>query len=359
MRVLSGVGITALALAFVAGCEKPLDLATLPEPDTVVRDTSYVELWPRFGGFTGPEDVMVGNDQLLYVADTKANRIVMLNRAGQVLSTRSMLHPRSLGQTSRLDLLVGGEVVSASGDTAGAIFRMHLVSTSPDSAHRLDVARIDTVWAELAHPARRFPGLAVFGDNNYLAARTGPDNSSFVDPDGRVLLFDSNDHFVTPIPGLATRTGSGITDIYYPTGLTSFPGVYDFILTQSSEGVAYGAIWMKYEQSTEFNGWLPKFDPENPVEENVDFIVPNRFLLPEGVTIDKVRRDVFIADAGLDSIVKFNSRGRFKSESFGFYRTAGTMKRPTGLAFFDKILYVLDETDGTIIRYRLSTDIPR
>jgi hypothetical protein len=35
------------------------------------------------------------------------------------------------------------------------------------------------------------------------------------------------------------------------------------------------------------------------------------------------------------------------------------MKRPTGLTFFDKILYVLDETDGTIIRYRLSADIPR
>jgi hypothetical protein len=35
------------------------------------------------------------------------------------------------------------------------------------------------------------------------------------------------------------------------------------------------------------------------------------------------------------------------------------MHRPSGLAFFEKILYVLDQDQGIILRYRLSTDVPR
>jgi hypothetical protein len=350
--------IVLLAGLFVA-CQKEFDLSTLPrQPDTLL-DTSYVELFPPFGGFAGAEDIAVGsNDGLLYVADTRAGRIVMMNRAGQIMSTRAMLHPRSIAQDLRLDLLVGGEIVAPDGDTAGAIFRVHLVSSNQDTAHHLEKSRIDTVWRELAKPGRRFPGLTAFYDNTYIAARSGPDNSSFIDPDGRVLLFDADDRFITPVPALTTGTGSGITNIYIPTGLAAFPGVKDFLLVQSSQGVAYGAIWLQYQVTSDFVGWLPKFDPANPDQRGVDFIRPNRFLLPQAVAVDNARRDVFIADATLDSVFKFNSRGTYKAESFGFYRSGGVMKRPTGLAYFATVLYVLDGETGQILRYRLSADVP-
>ncbi len=353
-------GILLVCLCgMLTACQRQLDLSTLPQQVEATLDTSYVELYPPFPGYAGAEDLRIGNDQLLYVADTRANRIVMLNRAGQFLSQRSILHPRSIAQDSRLDLLVGGELVASNGDTLGALFRLHLVSSSPDSAHRLEVAPMDTVWREIAKPARRFPGVTVFGDNGYLLARTGPDNSSFIDPDGRVLLFDGSDHFVTPLPGLVTGAGSGISNIYHPTAVASFPGVKDFVLTQSSEGVSYAAIWMTYQATSDFVGWLPKYDPANPDDRSVAFIRPNRFLQPEAVAIDPVRRDVFVADAALDSVFKFNSRGAFKAESFGSTGTHGAMLRPTGLAFFSTVLYVLDGESGQILRFRLSTDIPR
>ncbi|HMK39421.1 MAG TPA: hypothetical protein VK569_08775, partial [Bacteroidota bacterium] len=166
----------AIILILVAGglfwsCQKAYDLSTLPQPPDTPLDTSYVELFPPFPGFAGAEDVLIGNDQLLYVADTRANRIVMMDRAGQIMSTRTMLHPHAVTQDFRLDLLVGGELVASNGDTVGAIFRVHLVSSNPDTAHHLEKSRIDTVWQELAKPARRFPGLAVFYDNTYIAAR--------------------------------------------------------------------------------------------------------------------------------------------------------------------------------------------
>jgi hypothetical protein len=351
--------VAILLLALLAGCAERFDLSTLPQEGPATLDTSYVQVFPSFGGYEGAQDIQIGNDQLLYVADTRNNRLVMLNRAGIELSERAMLHPTSVAQDSRLDLLVGGELVAANGDTVGAIFRIHLTSASPDSAHRLGVARIDTVWKELAKAKRRFPGLTVFSDNVYLAVRTGPDNSSFVDPDARVLLFNSADQFRTPVPALNTRSGSGITDINFPTSIASFPGVRDFILAQSSVGVSYGAIWLTYQQTADFEGWLPRYDPARPEDRAIDFIRPNRYVRPEAVTIDRSRRDIFIADAALDSVFKFNSRGRFKDESFGITKTAGTMKLPTGLAFFEKILYVLDAEQGQVFRFRLTTDVPR
>lgn len=351
--------IACAVLLLAAGCQDRFDLSTLPQqPDTAI-DTSYVPMFPSFPGFAGAEDILIGNDQLLYVADTRANRIVMMNRAGQILSTRAMLHPRSITQDTRLDLLVGGEMVASNLDTVGAVFRIHLVSLSPDSAHRLEVSRIDTIWKELAHPARRFPGITAFGDNLFLVLRDGPDNGSFIDPDARVMWFDKTDRYITPLPGLNTRAGSGITDINHPTAIASFPGVRDFILTQSSEGISYGALWLLYSSTSDFDGWLPRFDPARVEDRSVDFIRPNRFLSPAAVAIDRVKRDVFIADAGLDSVMKFNNRGAFRSESFGIVRSGGSLRRPTGLAFFEKVLYVLDGQTGEILRYRLTSDIPR
>jgi len=342
------------AIALIAGCEARPPLPPLQEAPAL--DTSYVQLFPPFGGFTNPQDVMIGNDQLLYIADTDADRVVMMNRAGIFLSERRMLRPISLGQDSRLDLLVGGLAVVPNGDTVGAVFRIHLV----DASHRLDLAQIDTIWRELARPARRFPGIAVFGDNEYLVVRSGPDNSSFVDPDARVLLFNNQDVFITPVPTLTTRAGSGITDIFRPTGIAAFPGVRDFVLTQlATDGIAYGALWMLYERSIDFEGWLPRYDPARPEDRSVDFIRPGRYLGPQAVAIDRSRRDVFVADADLDSVFKFNSRGRFRSESFGYVRSGGIMLRPTGLAFFERVLYVLDAQVGQVIRFRLSTDVPR
>jgi len=354
---------TLLLVGILAGCEEKYDLSTLPKQGKLEADTSYKQVSPAFVGFDGPQDVMIGIDQLLYVADTRANRVVMMNLAGAQLSARYILHPVSLAQDTRLDLLIGGEIVASNGDTVAALFRIHLVSTSPDSAHRLDLARIDTVWKELARPQRRFPGITALPDNDWLVVRTGPDNSSFIDPDARVLLFNKDDVFVTPLSEFATGTGTGITNINFPTSIASFPGVKDFVLAQSSVGVAYGAIWMRYDSTSEFEGWIPKFDPANGIDRFVDFVKPNRYQQPEAVAIDRASRDVFIADATLDSVFKFNSRGALKRESFGRYRSVvhgdTVMQQPTGLAFFNKILYVADARRNTILRFILTSDLPR
>ena len=353
------------ALLVVWGCEDKPDLPNLVEAQR--GDTSYIQVYPAFGTYVGAEDVTIGRDELLYVADTRANRVVMLNRAGQFLSARSMLHPISLSQNTRLDLYVGGEMLSTNGDTIGAIFRLRLYSVNPDSAHRLEVAPMDTIWREPARPNRRFPGLAVFDDNSFIAVRSAvpfPDNTSTIDPDARVLLFSRTNTFITPIPAFTSGIGGGITTLNNPTAVAAIQGSRDFVLVQAAAdtipvGLQYGALWMRFESNTDFEGWLPKYDPANLIDRNVDFIRTYRYLYPSAVAVDGVRKDVFVADAALDSVFKFNSRGRIKSESFGFARSGGVMSRPTGLTYFEKVLYVLDSPSGLILRFRLTTDVPR
>lgn len=347
-------GIWIMLAALLAGCEERFPLSLLPDPGSsfVVGDTAYIEITPSFEGFNEPRALLIGNDQLLYVADTRNDRIVMMNLAGQVLAQRAVLRPLCIAQDFRLDLLVGGSVRTAAGDTVGAIFRIKMVAAQ----HSLATARMDTVWREPARPRRRFVGIGVLPDNQYLVARTGPDNSSFVDPDARVLWFNASDAFLTPLSDLVTRAGSGITDINFPTNITTFPNSRDFILTQRSEGIAYGALWMVYQQTPEFEGWQSRFDPARPEHRTVDFIRPNRFVEPIGIAVDGRRRDIFIVDAALDSVIKFDSRGRFRNESFGFVKSGGRLRRPSGIAFFDRTLYVSDVQTNQIYRFRLSTD---
>lgn len=354
--------LTAAALLLLAtGCERPISLNEFQKQNTggTLGDTSYVEK-SSWGGFNRPRTIIYGEDQLLYVADTYNNRVVMLNQAGTVMSiSKPILHPIALAQDIRfLDLLVGAEMVEpVTKDTIGVVLRIKLVAAD----HKLDQAQIDTVWREPARPKRRFVGIASAPNDEFLIARDGPDNTSPVDPDCRVLRFKYQridsvhfaDRFITPLSELQTGVGSSITSLNHPTGIATFPNSADFILTQQADGVQFSILWMVFSKTNDFEGWQPKFDPS---VASSDFIKPNRFREALGVGIDRTRRDIFIVDAALDSVVKFNNRGRFKSESFGGKSAGLGLHRPGGAALAENTLYVCDTENNRIVLYRLSTD---
>ena len=310
-------GIILLAALLFVSCEKQFDISSLPSSTSVgvIGDTTYIEkgVW---SGFNKPRAIMYGQDQLFYVADTYNNRIVMFNKAGQILSTSvPILHPISLAQDNRLDLLVGAETIEpTTKDTIGVILRIKLVAAN----HIMSNARIDTIWREPARPKRRYVGIAAALNDEYLVARDGPDNTSPVDPDSRVLRFQYKkidsvtfvDRFITPLSELQTGAGSSITSINHPTGIATFPK---------------------------------------------SFVSPNRFKEALSVCIDVSLKDVYVVDASQDSVVKFNSRGRFKAESFGVKTGGITLNRPSGIAIAENTLYVCDTENNRIVLYRLSS----
>lgn len=392
------LAICILSSMFILlGCEREIDLTPFEEKQKAgtgqsLGDTSYVEIIPPFTGFESPKAVLVGNDQIIYVADNVANEVVMLDASGRILRRRSIPHPVALAQNSKLDLYVAAEVPDPnSNGFIGAVYRISLVrfdttyvsridtiinpSTGDTSVnivrrdtsifynHELEDAPMRVVWMEAGRPSRRFTGIGILPGNGYVVTRTGPDNSSFVDPDARLLLFDKNDNFITPIGDLVTRPsgGTAITDIRDLTGIMVIPSSRDFILSQNSDGVAYGAIWMIYQNTPDFQGWVPKYDPAKAEQRAVDFIRPYRFRNAAAATYDKRRREIFVVDSQLDSVFKFDRNGNFKSESFGRARTSSSgfphgLTQPGGIAFSnDCTLYIADTGNKVVRRFRLST----
>jgi hypothetical protein len=345
---------------FLNGCQEKFDTGALPTgaDDTSGKDTSYVEkgYWT---GFNQPRMIIYGRDQLFYVADTYNDRIVMLDQAGQIKSIlKNIRRPLSIAQDTRLDLLIGAEWIDTEQphDTIGIVLRVKLVA----AGHQFQNAVVDTVWREPARPRRRFLGIGVVPKDEYLIVRDGPDNSSPVDPDARVLRFryihiDSvqrRDTLITPLGDLLSGVGGSIININHPTGIAIIPGKGDFVLVQNSEGIQFSAIWMLYKKEFDFEGWYPKYDLSQSDQLSIDFVKPNRFLNATGVAIDK--SDIYIVDAALDSVTKFNSRGVFKRESFGGRSRGIHLKNPQGIAIAEGTLYVCDSGNNRIVLYRLS-----
>ena len=124
----------------------------------------------------------------------------------------------------------------------------------------------------------------------------------------------------------------------------------DFIATLS--GSSFKAQWFHFFSSGLEEKYVSQFDydPNSPIPP-VDFVKPNRYLNATGSCIDPAG-NIFIADSGKSRVFKFNSSGG-ELQSFG----DSTVFRPRAVAYFDRVLFVLDSKKNQILRFKLSTDL--
>jgi hypothetical protein len=164
----------------IISCNEKFDITQFDtdDPGNIEGDTVYIKLNPDWEGYNHPEDVMIGREPLIYIADTDNDRIVMLNLDGQLLSSRSIKHPIAIAQDYRLNLLVCAQFDTL-GQTFSAVYKLDLVASNHDLA-TAPIKRILPQIADLNKPERKYTGAAVFYDNTYLIARTGPNNSNLI-----------------------------------------------------------------------------------------------------------------------------------------------------------------------------------
>lgn len=349
--VVSSIFLLAL---LILSCEDKFELPTTTEAGNIAGDTVYVQLNPAWEGFNNPQDIYVGNEPFIYVADTDNDRIVMMNLAGTVLGTKTIKRPVAISQDYQLNLIVCSEFDTL-GTTFGAVYKINLVAAN----HNLSEAPITRLLPRQNVSSDfktgiRYTGVTVFYDNSFYIARTGPNNSSIFDPDNSILIFQKKlladgskiDTLIGRLPSIEP-VGTGLLTANNISSLTSFKKRNtNFIMTLTGN-TTFKTQWLYYNSASETPGYESKLSPGNN-----QLMSANKFSRPEGVTIDN-SGNIYVADAGRDSIYKFNSFGD-ELQSFGGPQL---FNQPYAVAHFDKTLYVVDKGNNRILRFILSTDL--
>lgn len=345
-------------IILASSCTKKTDLSQFPISNngggTNVNETLYVQQTPVWNQFNQPEAVLLGREPLVYVADTKNNRIVQLDLSGLEIGNLAVYNPRAIAQDYNFDLLViGDSVLTLSNDTVSILYRIKLVEIGGviSNASLITLLRSDYP-TPLTSRKRKFNGVGVFSNNSYIVTRTGPDNSSSLDPDNALLKITGREtvNSVTNLSGFQV-SGNGIYSIEKVTGITTFNNeLTDFIITRNTTDFGFKIGWFIYDNIK--GTYDPKFSPE----DNAD-ILSKQIGTPVGVAVDN-NKNVYVVDNTNDSLYKYTSAGKYKKESFGGTGSGeNQLSNPHGVSYFNKVLYIADTGNNRIVRYKLSTDI--
>lgn len=322
-----------------------------------IGDTLYIQQFPIWEGYNKPEAMIVGREPFIYVADTENDQIVQLNIAGERLGTVDVPHPTALAQDYKLNLIVCG-TYDSSGVTYSAIYKVDLYSAGnviQDAPVKL-VSRNKTL---VDINRRKYTGVAVFGNNTYYVSRTGPSNNNPVDPDNSILMFSTYqnaqgqdvDTLLGRVPEISPES-SGLVSARGITSLTSFnKSNIDVIVTLEGEN-SFRTQWWTYVVTPIYQRYESRLSAFSSDLMGVDV-----FERPEGTTVDP-SDNVYVADAGKDSIFHFSSFGDLQYAFGGETKYPDLpLNEPHDVAYFDRTLYVLDTGNDRILRFILSTDL--
>ena len=347
-------------LIILSSCEKKFNLDLLnadKSSGNIGGDTVYIQINPAWGGYNNPQAIMIGKEPFIYIADTDNNRVVMLNLDGDILGFRSFEKPIALAEDYRLNLFVCAKfdtLVAGQQRTLNAVFKLDLVA----SQHNIAAAPMERILprtnSDINNPERKYTGVAVFYDNSYIVCRTGPNNSTLIDPDNSLLSFvvkhlpdgTEKDSLIGRIAGL-DPIGAGVPSAFNLSSVSSFNKRDYDVITTLIGNTSFKVQWLHYVNTRDFTGYQNYISPQSS-----EIMFPNRFSQPEDATLDDAE-NIFVVDAAKDSVFKFNPFGDLL-QSFG---GSGVFKSPQSVAFFDKTLYVADSGNNRILRFVLSTDI--
>jgi hypothetical protein len=344
-----------------AGCVEKFDLTEFNLSGTganISGDTVYVQINPVWEGFNHPQDIIIGKEPFIYIADTDNNRIVMMNLDGQVLGTKAIKKPVALTQDYKLNLFVVADfdtLVGGSTITYSAVYKIDLFNAS----HNLEQAQVTRLiprtLKDFSKRERIYTGVAAFFDNSIIVSSKGPVNTIIGEPPDNSIwrlhfkktAAGKDTIIVDRVPNIDPLS-SGLVSANQVSSLASFTRkTIDFVATLTGNN-SFKVQWFTYVVTAQGEDYKSKFSPS----DGVDLAMPNKFDQPEGSTID-FAGNIYIVDAMKDSIFKFNSFGD-ELQSFG---GPEIFKSPYAVAFFDKTLYVADTGNNRILRFILSTDL--
>jgi hypothetical protein len=354
--------ILSVFLVFIISCADKFDINQFSEYSKNINasgDTLYIQNGEPWSGFNNPQALLMGKEPFIYICDTGNDRIAMYDIAGIFHGSISIKKPVAITQDYKLNLIVCAEFDTA-GFSYSAVYKINLVAAAHDIANA-PVTRILPIRSADFNLQRKYTAVTVFYDNSIFVARSGPNNNSVSNPDnsifkiapiklkagGDILVPSDGDTLTIERVPFIDPISQGLISANGINSMTAFnKNNVDFIATLSGES-SFKAQWFHFYSSGIEEKYISQFNPA----QGVAFVKPNRFLSPAGSCLD-LSGNIFIADPGKDSVFKFNPFGE-ELQSFG---GSQYFLQPTSVAYFDRILYVLDASKNQILRFKLSTD---
>jgi hypothetical protein len=345
-------------LIILSGCGRKIKLPTnLPELGGGALDTTYVPIepnrpWVEAGGiaFNHPQDIHLGFDGYIYIADTDNDRIVKLDQTGNFIDQYDgVKRPSSVSQDRLFRLLAtGGNTIYKKGAqdedflsiyTAPDVYDpvpIVIIDTTDTGIVFIDTFRVDTLvtyYEAIAPNPRPFSGYAIY----YACDLTRSEITQF-------LFYE---------PDSINNLGPAIPN-GYELGKTAYPlGIFTY-LTQTGFNLIFSQFYFMFPVQV-LSG--DNYSPVIPPTINSD-IYWYDFGQAEDVAVDEYG-NIFVVDSKKNSVSKFTQNG-VHVLSFG---TGGSgekqFQNPKGIAYANKIVYVADTGNNRILRFMLSTDIPK
>ena len=382
------------------------------------KEDGYVPLTPFWGEFDQPTDVFVGYDEFIYVTD--AEGLHMLDRAdlsprrtiplqGAVAVTQDRL--LNVYVAARYDTVIQSVDPNETWNLA-AVFKIRNINGAdgPNPVfvdtliHPFDDASRSSTTARLSRLDKDSPdndelveitGLGTLADNTLYISRRGPLNNinTIAAPDNIVLEYSPEQvdgeltgkminvrqvRALSPVnPSLLSSIGmSDITTLVSPPQRDIFTDNRSFLLAQADPeaNITFRVLQVNVVETTD--GFVFQANTEflnRDTTRSSGFIYEeNKFEEPSGIAVGGDQdRYIFVVDKSLNKVFQFQSNGREGITpppgavdrtknlivSFGeFGNGPRQFNSPSGVAYFDEVLYVADTGNNRIARYKLSTD---
>lgn len=389
------------------------------DPKNVEEVVGYSPVLPFFKNFDNPTDIYIGFDKLAYVTDSeglhvlnradRGERVTIPMRGATAVTQDRLLYTYVAARDSivipqldpdiKWDLPVVYKIKNANGagemefvDTLIHPFADASRSTFASQTSRLNPDNRD---APDSDENVEFTGLTVLADNTLYVTRRGPRNQSggISAPDNIVLEYQRET--VNGEPGIEmtnTRqirnlspttpsliSGIGMSDIQGFIGPPQRESMSDnrsFLIAQASQekDIPFRVLQITVRETPDGLLYEPTTSllSKDTTEANSFLYDQYKFDQPTGLAYAADGTNyLFAVDAGTDSLYQFQQNGyegvappqgaesadkpivvSFGGEGSG----PKQFRNPSGVAYFDEVVYVADKGNNRIARYKLNTD---
>ena len=381
----------------------------LPSPNSEntsfgANDTNYVELSPiwdaqNLGVAMGnPQDITIGRDGIIYMADKAKNRVMAFSKAGQQMTQNGLgelvvSHPQGVSVDSKLNLLVCNSsdtiycwnqylnFVDIDSVADAAIFY------DPENDVTLELTFADYVHRVVAGGSQLEPQEILFRKDERLVSHVRSLYPIYVAKEN-----DAQFHGVA--------AGAYGSELFYATE-SNYDKISEFALTpEYAVKTSFGSVLFRYQAirirdiasygsgaGTVDDPWAIEVDAEGDVyftQLGGNFRVqkltaPNfestytlgvhdimdldRFETPLDIALDDLN-DIFVVDAGKKIVSKFDNGGRRagQEQALGAKGLAATeFEDGRGIMVEDNIVYIVETGEKRIRRFQYSvsdSDVP-